>query len=277
MFTMSKIRISQLLVFGLISFGPTTVFASPGRGQTSNSARALFQKACIEAVVDRKQHEALVDFDRAIQLDPNIALFYAKKGELLYHLQEDEVALETAQKAIALDQKSGLAWAVKGKSLGRLGRAAEGIKALTRATELDPKTAEVWNARGRLYSVERKWDLAEADTNKALQLNKTFVPALMDRISIREHLKAWPQVIDDCSLALRLDPSNRGRILRSRAGAYSALKDYAKAERDLKDALQIWPDDIRIHQELLAIYKTTRAENKAASEAATIQGLSKDF
>ncbi|MFA5911338.1 MAG: tetratricopeptide repeat protein [Vicinamibacterales bacterium] len=244
---------------------------------SSDEAKSIFKQACNEALINSKHHLALRDFDLAIKLDPNNSMFYTKKGELLSHLQEDELAIETAKKAISLDQKNSRAWFVQGKSLGRMGRTEEGLQSLNKALKLDSNDADIWSARGRLYSVLGRWNQAEADMTKAIQLTKINNAALMDRITAREHLNKWPEVIADCSAALALNSSNRGRILRSRAGAYVALKDYARATSDLRDALKIWPDDIRIHQQLTAVYKMTGDRKGEMAESKIIQGLSKDF
>ena len=55
-------------------------------------------------------------FSKAIQLDPEFALAWLDKGEVLVTLRRFEEALEAFSKAVELDPEFSLAWHLKGKA-----------------------------------------------------------------------------------------------------------------------------------------------------------------
>lgn len=217
------------------------------------------------------------DFDSAIKLSPGTTKYYANKAELLFVLEEDEAALAAADKAIKLDPKCELAWYAKAKAQGRLKRPEEALKSINVVLSLSPKDALTLETRARLYVVQNRWQEAEKDLDQALNLSAGLISAYNDRINVCQHLKQWSKVVSDCTACLKIQTDHPGRMLQSRARAYAALHDYAKAVDDLKQAVKIWPDDIKVHRELEAVYKAMGDQKGQAMEAEKIKSLNRDY
>lgn len=100
----------------------------------------------------------------------------------------------------------------------------------------------------------------------------------IDRITVCEHLQKWSKVVSDCTACLQVDPiDHRRHILRSRAAAYVGLRNYAKAKADLQEAVKLSPDDIKIHNDLVAVYKALGDKNGVAEEGEKIKSLNRDY
>jgi tetratricopeptide (TPR) repeat protein len=249
----------------------------PSFAQSKQNAEDYFKRAVVEMSKQPTQDRALRYFEMAIKLSPGTAKYYGYQAELLNVLEEDEASLIAANKATAIDPKCEIAWFARGKALGRLKRPEEGAKSISVAIGLAPKDPLTYIARARLYVVLNKWEDAESDVEKAILLAPDCGTPYSVRIKVSEHLKKWSKVISDCTTLLKIEPAHHGYMYRSRAGAYLALHDYAKAISDLKEAIKIWPDDIKIHQELEAVYKTLGDTKGLAEEGAKIKSLNRDF
>jgi len=87
------------------------------------------------------------EIDKAIQLDPKLALAYVSRGVGNYYLPPQmgggpELAIKDFDKAIALDSKLAEAYLWKGVALRKMNKDAEARQALERALQLDPN--RVW-------------------------------------------------------------------------------------------------------------------------------------
>jgi tetratricopeptide (TPR) repeat protein len=87
------------------------------------------------------------EIDKAIQLDPKLALAYVSRGVGRYYLPAQmgggpEIAIKDFDKAIALDPKLSDAYLWKGIALHKMNKDPEARQALGRALQLDPQ--RVW-------------------------------------------------------------------------------------------------------------------------------------
>ncbi len=92
----------------------------------------------------KRYGEALSAYERAIQLDPSLAINYAKKGFMLYNLRRFEEALATCfeealatyEQVLQLDPNLAIAYFKKGNVLEHLGRRREAKRAFENAKHL---------------------------------------------------------------------------------------------------------------------------------------------
>ena len=105
---------------------------------------------------------AIVDFDRAIQLNPNEHTHYLNRGICKMKLNSLDEALKDFDAALLI-QPNELSYANKGSVLLKLGRYEEAISNLTIALSAEPWN-EVWNyERGLAYKALGKVELAKKD------------------------------------------------------------------------------------------------------------------
>ena len=134
-----------------------------------SSAEAWFGKGNDLRVQD-KYDEALMAYDRAIELEPLYAEAWNFKGVTFIGLGRYDEALQALDKAIELKPDYASAWADKGWVLNSEGKYNESIQALDKAIELEPLYAEAWNGKSvDLISLERYEDALQA-SEKAIEL-----------------------------------------------------------------------------------------------------------
>lgn len=85
-----------------------------------------------------KSEEALAGFESLIQLQPDTAVNYIGKGQVLSSINRHEEALQAFDKATTLDPMRMDVWGMKASSLAHLQRYDEALAAIGKAVELAP-------------------------------------------------------------------------------------------------------------------------------------------
>jgi Flp pilus assembly protein TadD len=90
----------------------------------------------IHSVFLGKADIAITAIDKAIELDPQNALYWYLKGNALEFLEKWEEALNAYDQAAELDPSEALYWSHEGTALEALGRTSEAEIALAKAMGL---------------------------------------------------------------------------------------------------------------------------------------------
>ena len=114
--------------------------------------------------------KAITDCTKAIELDPKDALVYFNRGDAYYDIKQYEKALADYTKAIELNPKQANAYTNRGFANRNLGQLEKAIADSTKAIELDPKQANAYTNRGHSLLILGKIKEAEADFAKAKML-----------------------------------------------------------------------------------------------------------
>ena len=140
----------------------------PGWGNAQNKAEEAIASNSrgIELLKEGKTNEAITEFQKAVQLDPN----YVPARQNLGHAYD------------------------------RQGRSEEAMAQYRKAAELDPKSSVVYNNLGVLYDKKGLYDEAIGEFEKALQINpgdatalKNLETAKKNKAVIEERKKAIAQ------------------------------------------------------------------------------------
>jgi len=83
--------------------------------------------------------EELKCYEKAISLDPNLALPWYNKGVVFYDQKKYSDAITCYDKAIAINPNYAKAWWNKGIVLQKLNRYTEANTCFNKAKQLDPK------------------------------------------------------------------------------------------------------------------------------------------
>jgi tetratricopeptide (TPR) repeat protein len=178
------------------------------------------------------QHDqALADFGKAIELDPDIAAYVRKYANTYYKEGQYETALIYFGKAIELDPDNAVRYlysrAHACKAMGQLDKAIADLnKALELAPDgMTPGGNNIWDSRAKMYEAAGEYQKAAADARKAQELEA-------DMESPKENL-AKPGKDPDA------EPAKSG------AGAETAGIEYAEDDSD--DDGEYWLDFVRLH------------------------------
>jgi tetratricopeptide (TPR) repeat protein len=127
--------------------------------------------------------EAIAAGRRAIALDAHYAEAHSNVGVALFEQSKFEEALAHYDRAIAAQGNFVQAHSNRGNALQRLKRFAEAEHAYRRAIELQPAFADAWNNFGTCLRELKRPDEAEAAYRKALELNPNN-PDTLDNLAL---------------------------------------------------------------------------------------------
>lgn len=218
--------------------------------------------------------QALTEYDRAIDLDPESAVAYRNRSGIRGDLGDHDGAIADLDRAVALEP--GNAWyvALRGEHHRIAGRDAEAIRDLTEAIRLDPALEFAWASRGATHGRAGDPDAALADLGRALDLNPDYAWAFARRARVwrargDSHRQLadldralalspdWPwarcergdalrvagrdeEAVADLDIALALDPAYTSAYA-SRGESLARLGRHAEALADLNKAVEMRP------------------------------------
>jgi tetratricopeptide (TPR) repeat protein len=168
---------------------PTRVISMEGRGAMIRRITiaclllALLAVAC-DTLTEATKHnnigaelsnegrweEAIAEFDKAIDLDPDYAMAYYNRGLTYHKLEKHDQAIADYGKAIELDPGYSEAHYNRGHAFFELDEYGLAIADFDKAISLDPDDAEAYVNRGSAYAKLGERDQAIADYEKALTL-----------------------------------------------------------------------------------------------------------
>ncbi|MCE1248562.1 MAG: tetratricopeptide repeat protein [Firmicutes bacterium] len=206
------------------------------------SASDILKKANdLEASGD---HQGALDlFLEASKKDPSSSQAFDGAGYCLLKLGKYDEALVNLNKAIELDPANWLAYLDRGDVNKRLGKNKEALSDYGMVVENSEKyKADGYNSRGIVYMGMKDNDRAYAEFSKAIELNPGFYQAYNNRGFCRSQARDYQAAIEDYNKALRINP-NFMLALSNRGFSYYNTGKYKTAIEDFSKAIEIDPND----------------------------------
>lgn len=119
----------------------------------------------------KKFDNALMDYDKAIALNPAFVDPYVGRGNILLNRGEADKALRDYDKAIELDPKATAAYVGRADVRFERGQLDLALSDLNKSLELQPNIAGSHLKRGATYGLLGKWQLAITDISRAAEIN----------------------------------------------------------------------------------------------------------
>jgi serine/threonine protein kinase/regulator of sirC expression with transglutaminase-like and TPR domain len=188
-----------------------------------------------------QQYEAaLVEYNRAIDLDPTIALVYNNRGATHRALKEYRAALADYSRAIELDPTDAQAYSNRGATYAELRQYPAAMADFARALEQGPTFAQAFHNRGLAYAELGQYEAALADYSRALDADPTYVDAYYNRANAYAELGQHEAALADYDRALAVDPTYAPAYL-NRGVTYVELQQHEAALADYNRALALNP------------------------------------
>ncbi|MCA2660800.1 MAG: tetratricopeptide repeat protein, partial [Microcystis sp. M049S2] len=178
--------------------------------------------------------QALTVINQAISLFPNNPNHYIEKWVVLYELKRYDEGLDTITQAINRAPRA-FWYMIRGGSYSLQKKYELALADLNKAMKLNPNYALAYSVRGELYYYQKKYELALADWNKAIKINPNFAMAYSDRGNIYYDQQKYELALADWNKAIELDSklagayNNRGRFYYYQQKYELALADWNKA------------------------------------------------
>ena len=123
---------------------------------------------------DGQYENAIQEFDKVIQLDPDYAVAYYNRGYSYNKLGQYQTAINDYTEAIQLNPDYADSYINRGNSYHYLGQHQTAINDYTKAIQLDPDYARAYYNRGLSYYDLGQYTLANADEAKACSLDSQY-------------------------------------------------------------------------------------------------------
>lgn len=122
----------------------------------------------------REYVEALVNLNRAIEMDPNQSAAYYLRGNIKDNFEDRHGAMKDYNLAI----------------------------------EKNPKFADAFYARGNIKMALQDYYGAVDDYTAAITINENYVEAYFSRGKAKQFLQAYQDAINDCTKIIQINPKN---------------------------------------------------------------------
>ena len=198
-----------------------------------------------EAFLEFKLYiDAINDLDKSIELIPiNISSAEAHnlKGKSLYHLEEYDEAIDEYNKAIILDSNKAIYYKNKANALYKLGDYEDSVNELNQSIELDFSDHETHALKGKIFILLNKYREAISAYSQAISY-KPNSPEYFAERGNAIYLEGDPSTgISDFDKAIKLDP-NYGMAYFYKANAYYTLNGFEMAINTYSKAIDVDPD-----------------------------------
>jgi len=178
---------------------------------------------------------AIVNYGKAIRLDPKYVFAYYNRGDAYRMKGQYDKAIEDCNEAIKLDPKYAFTYSSRGAAYRMKGQYDKAIEDCNEAIKLDPKYAFAYGCRGEAYRMKGRYDEAIEDCDKAIKLDPKYVFAYYNRGDAYRMKGQYDEAIIDFTEAISFDPKYvyayawRGEIYRQLGNRDQAIQDFEKA------------------------------------------------
>lgn len=194
----------------------------------------------LEAIDQEKYDEAFGWLSREIRENPDNGYAYARISGIYYQLNEYGKALSAlneALKKLPKKDKESIANTYLNRCSVYLAMedTVSGLHDVDAAIKLDPKRKDLYDARGMIYSEQGKYDLAEADYKKIIELDPGDVTGYIGVALADIDRHRYDEAIKLLDYAIKLSPelsmgySNRALAYASKGMLPEAVNDIIKA------------------------------------------------
>ena len=188
---------------------------------------------------------AIKEADKAIELNPNDANAYHKRGCAYHSLKQYERAIEDLDKAVDLNPNFPDTYVFRGLSYSGLKQYERAIQDFDKAVELNSNDETAYSSRGDAYFELKQYERAIRDYDKAIELSDPDDDLLntsvyYNRGKAYHQLKQYKRAIQDFSQVIKVDSNDMFDYhmfaYHDRGLCYRAINDELNAQADLDKA-----------------------------------------
>jgi len=177
---------------------------------------SIFSSASAQQKQSEPYDQAISEYTKAIELNPNSAEAYYHRGFTYGEKGQYDQAISDYNKALEINPRYAEAHVYRGFAYGEKGQYDQEISDYNKALEINSKDAEAYYHRGFTYGEKGQYDQAISDYNKTLEINPRYAEAYYNRgvayCFKREYEKSWEDVKKAQSLGCQIHPEFLDRL-----------------------------------------------------------------
>ncbi len=184
-------------------------------------------------------------FQRALELNPNLAEPWTGKGIALRNVGKYRQALECHEKAIKINPKLAQAWTNKGAVLSDIGNYVGALKCHEKAIEINPKLADARTNKGAVLVMLGKYAEAIECFDRALEIDPCHAETWYNKGGTLEHLHNYPDALKCYDKTIEINP-NLVKAWLHRAFILTTLGKYVEAFENDDRATEMNPNSAQL-------------------------------
>jgi len=189
--------------------------------------------------------QAIVQLNKALSIDPELAGAYYGRGRAYYEKQQYEQAILDFTKVIEINPQHTMAYEVRGGAYAVNGQYDKAISDFTKNIELNPEHTQAYGGRGAAYTAKGQYDQAISDLTKAIEKNPQITELYLLRGTAYSGKGDFKSAIDDYNRASVPDSRIPPAHFYWRGLAYLKNGDNDRAISDFKRALEVNKEDTK--------------------------------
>lgn len=204
-------------------------------------AKSYYNRGIVKAELEDYQG-AIADYNKAIEINPNDADFYGNRGCVKIDTEDYLGAIEDFDNALEINSNDYIFYYNRSVAKIKLGDYRGAIDDLSKAMEINPNDIDSCKDRGFAKIKLKDYRGAIADFNKALELNPQDASAHYNLGNAKNGLGDYQEAIVDFTKAIEINPQDAGSYV-NRGTARFRIKDYLGAILDCSQAIEINPQN----------------------------------
>lgn len=175
--------------------------------------------------------QAVVDCRGALELAPDFVAACVNRGIAYTGLRDYNKALADYDRALTLSPDNMYAYHNRGNTYLWMSNYKEAITNYSQAIRLNPDFLAAYVNRGVAHTELKYYDLALADFSQAIDLNPDYVYAYYNRATVYRELNNYQAAIEDYSKVIELNPEHQ-YVYENRGDLYAIVGDEENASED---------------------------------------------
>ena len=187
--------------------------------------------------------EALSDYNRAIELDPEIPELYQNRGNVYFFQHEYNKAIDDYNIAIILGLHEPEVFSNRGNCYRELQKYNLAFADYEESISINPRFRDAYYNQGSTYYDLGQYDKAIEKLDTAIDIDPEYVIAYILRGLCFKENNLYESALKDFNKAVKISPYYSSAY-KHRGLLFAEIEEYEKAEIDLDHALELDPEYI---------------------------------
>ncbi len=212
-----------------------------------------------------RYEEALLEMQKAIELEPNNARYHDNLSTTLHMMKHYEEALQEEQKAVDLEPDNARYHDSLGITLHAMKCYEDARLEKQKATELEPNNASYHNNLSTTLHTMELYEDALKEAQKAVDLapkNALYHNSLGITLHV---MKRYEEALEEKQKAVDLEPKN-AKYHDSLSAVLHDMKHYEDALSEVQKAIDLEPNNAQYHKDLGITLRTMKRYEEALQE-----------